>query len=81
MTKRSGVGIPLVAPCCALEQETSSLLSCQPRVTVTSCFVYNVIRYLESMDHVYINPIRRKGLIHTWSVDSHKLKRSVKVDV
>ena len=27
------------------------LLSCQPRVTVTSCLVYIVIRDLESTDH------------------------------
>ena len=26
------------------------LLSCQPRVTVTSCFVYTVIRDLETID-------------------------------
>ena len=57
------------------------LLSCQPRVTVTSCFVYKVIRDLESIDHVYINPIRRIGLIHTWSVDSRYLKLIVKVNV
>ena len=39
------------------------LLSCQPRVTVTSCFVYEVNRELESIDHLCINPIRRIGLI------------------
>ena len=38
------------------------LLSCQPRETVTSCFVYKVIRDLESIDHLCINPIRRVGL-------------------
>ena len=27
-------------------------------------FVYKVIRDLESIDHVCINPIRSKGLIH-----------------
>ena len=37
-----------------------SLLSCQPRVTVASCFVYKVIRELKSIDHLCINPIRRK---------------------
>ena len=42
---------------------TILLLSCQPRVTVTSCFVYKVIRDLQSIDHLCINPIRRKGLI------------------
>ena len=40
------------------------LLSCQPRVTLTSCFVYKVIRDLLSIYHVCINPIPRKGLIH-----------------
>ena len=37
---------------------------CQPRVMVTSCFVYKVIRDLESIDHLCINPILRIGLIH-----------------
>ena len=41
------------------------LLSCQPRVTVTSCFVFKVIRDLELIDHLCINPIRRIGLIHS----------------
>ena len=41
------------------------VLSCQPIVTVASCFVYKVIRELESIDHLCINPIRRIGLIHT----------------
>ena len=36
------------------EPEVSVLLSCQPRVTVTSCFVYKVIRDLESVDHLCI---------------------------
>ena len=39
------------------------ILSCQPRVPVTSCFVYKVIRDLESIDHLCINPICRIGLI------------------
>ena len=39
------------------------LLSCQPRVTVTSCFVYKVIMDLYSIDHLCINPILRIGLI------------------
>ena len=34
-------------------------------------FVYKVIRDLESIDHLCINPIRRIGLIHKWSIDSH----------
>ena len=41
-----------------------SLLSCQPRVTVTSCFVYKVIWDLELIYHLCINPIHRIGLIH-----------------
>ena len=47
-----------------LECLSCALLSCQPRVTVTSCFVYKVIRHLESIDHLCINPIHRMGLIH-----------------
>ena len=47
------------------------LLSCQPRVTVISCFVYKVIRDLQLIDHLCINPICRIGLIHKWSIDSH----------
>ena len=43
---------------------TGYLLSCQPRVTVKSCFVYKVIMDLESIDQLCINPICRIGLIH-----------------
>ena len=57
------------------------ILSCQSRVTVTSCFVYKVIRDLESIDHLCINPILRIGLIHKLSVDSRWLKWSVEVNV
>ena len=46
------------------KQVSRILLSCQPRVTVTSCFVYKVIRDLESTDYLCINPIHRIGLIH-----------------
>ena len=57
------------------ERETSDLnmdfrlfdnkvLSCQPRVKVTSCFVYKVIRYLEPIDHLCITLIHMIGLIH-----------------
>ena len=46
------------------------VLSCQPRVTATSCFVYKVIRDLESVDYICINPIRRIGLIHKYSINS-----------
>ena len=55
------------SPCFVLQY----LPSCQPRVTVTSCFVYKIIRDLESIDHLCIIPIRRIGLIHKLSVDSH----------
>ena len=40
------------------------LLSCHPRVTVMSYFVYKVIMDLSSIDHLCINPIRRIGLVH-----------------
>ena len=50
------------------------LLSCQPRVTVTSCFVSKVIRDLWSIDHLCINPIHRIWLIHKWYIDSRLLK-------
>ena len=36
---------------------------------MTSCFVLKVIRDLESIDYLCINPIRRIGLIHKCSVD------------
>ena len=42
----------------------SLLLSCKPRVTVISCFVYKVIRGLKWIDHLCINSIHRIGLIH-----------------
>ena len=53
------------------------LLSCQSRVMVTSCFVYKVIRDLEWIDHLFINPIRRIGLINKQPFDSRYLKWSV----
>ena len=46
------------------EEVCFELLSCQPRVTETSCFVYNIIGDLESIYHLCNNPIRRIGLIH-----------------
>ena len=55
------------------------VLSCRPRVTVTSCFVYKVIKDLESMYHLCINPIHRIGLIHKWYIDSHMLNWSVQL--
>ena len=57
------------------------ILSCQARVTVTSCFVYKVIRNLESIFHLCINPICRIGLILKWYIDSRQLMWSVKVNV
>ena len=33
-------------------------------------FVYKNIRDLESIDHLFINPIHRIGLIHKRSLDS-----------
>ena len=50
------------------------ILPCQPRVTVTSYTVYKVIRDLESIDHLFINPFHRIGLIHKRSFDSRSLK-------
>ena len=38
--------------------------SFQPRVTVTSCFVYKITRNLDSIDHLCIDPILGIGLIH-----------------
>ena len=35
------------------------VLACQPRMTVTSCFVYIVIRDLYLIDHLCINPIHK----------------------
>ena len=58
-----------------------NILSCQPGVTVTSRFVYKAIRDLESIDHLFINPIRRIGLIHKCSLDSRWLKWIVQVNV
>ena len=43
---------------------SEQLLSYQPRVAVTSCFVKKVIRDLESIDHLCINPFHRIGLMH-----------------
>ena len=38
-------------------------LSCQPRVTVMSCFVCILIGDLSLIDHLCINPIRRIAII------------------
>ena len=57
------------------------LLSCQPSVTVTLCYVYKFVRDLESIDHLCINTIHRIGLIHKWSIDSSMLKWSVHISV
>ena len=53
-----------------LERLSFNLLSCQPRVTVTTCFFYKVLRGLESIDHLCINPILWIGLIYKCSLDS-----------
>ena len=54
-----------VAPFCSISPVSSIFtLSCQPGVTVTSCFVYKVIRDIESIDHLCSNPILWIGLIH-----------------
>ena len=66
---------------CLWKYECQLLLSCQPRVTVMSCFVYKVIRDLELINHLCINPIHRIGLIHKWFIDSRKLKWDVQVNV
>ena len=41
----------------------TDLQSCQPRVTVASCFVYKIIRNLELIDHLCINPIHTTSII------------------
>ena len=46
-----------------------------------SCFAYKVIRNLESIDHLCINPILRIGLIHKRSIDLRMLKLSLHVFV
>ena len=48
---------------CKELKSSHDLLSCQPRVIVTSCFVCKVTRDLESIYHLCIYPIRRIGLI------------------
>ena len=53
------------------------LLSSQPRVTVRSRFVYKVIRDLESVDHLCINPIRIS--IHVSSSGVYKLMFSLTI--
>ena len=60
---------------------TMHVLSCQPRVTVTSCLVFTIIRDSESIYHSCINPFHRIWLIHKWSFHSHGLKWSVQVNV
>ena len=44
-------------------------------------FAYKAIRDFESIDHLCINPILWMGLTHKRSIDSHKLKWSVQVNV
>ena len=44
--------------------ERHGVLIASTILPVTPCFVYKVIRDLESIYHLCINPIRRIGLIH-----------------
>ena len=61
-----GLLVAAIKMCCSIRLHVSghTLLSCQPRVTVTICFVYRVTRDLESIYYLFINPICRIGLIH-----------------
>ena len=43
-------------------------------MTVTSCFVYNVIRDLYSIDHLCISPYLRIGLIYHILLSNYKQK-------
>ena len=54
----------IVGICVKPYENEAKVLSCQPRVTMASSFVYKVIRDLASIDYLCINPIRRIGLIH-----------------
>ena len=45
------------------------------------CLFTKLLETLESIDHLYINPIHRIGLIHKLSLDSRKLKWSAQVNV
>ena len=47
------------------------LLSCQPKKTMGSCFVYKFINDIESIDHLCINSIRTIGSIQKCAIDSH----------
>ena len=49
-----------------MRDNNTCVLSCQPRVTVMSCFVYLLIRDLESIDYLFINNIYRIGLITSY---------------
>ena len=64
VARRIALSVLPLRQCYPISNSFATLLSCQLRVTVTSCFVYKVIRDLESIDHLRINPIRRIGLIH-----------------
>ena len=56
----------LACLCCLFVRKSLDInvLSCQTKVTVTSCFVNKVIMDLELIDHLCINPICRIRLIH-----------------
>ena len=51
------------------DKDFDYLLSCQPRVTLASCCVYKVIKELESIDHLFINPIHSTSdlSLRVWS--------------
>ena len=56
--------LPTSKPINTVSYVFRQVLSSQPRVTVTTCFVYKVIRDMQSINHLCINPIHRIGLIH-----------------
>ena len=63
-------------------KKSIDVLPCQPRVTVTPCYVHKATSDLESIYHPCINPIHRIGpntqAIH---IDSRTSKRSTHVTV
>ena len=59
----------------------TTLLSCRPRVTVTSRSAHKLTRDLQSIDHPCINPIRTTVPIHVRSIDSRNPERSAQASV
>ena len=51
----------------AIDSHTGTVLPAKSDSDVM--FVYKVLRDLQSIDQLCINPIRRIGLIHKWSID------------